>query len=249
MLAVVCTTDLDIRAAWPAMRRATARYCGSAHLVLTERLSPREYVIHSVTRPGPNGSPEHCITDIWAESRSPDGTLDRTDLLDRHQLLTRALSMYLLRVLDALGVVCGPVTSRIAYSEGRGPLLISALAAAPTASLADEILRTATGEDRIARALEAWHPTPLAELTPAPVPRRVVRVHLQARAGDSVDPWLARIVCQLPTVAAVSDALRARTSAAATPDQPEVVLSSSESEAVEADYRVIRALEREGLYR
>ncbi|MDT0616289.1 hypothetical protein [Streptomyces lancefieldiae] len=248
--AVTCATDFEIRAAWPALRRATARYSGSAHLVLTEQLSPREYVINSVSRPGPDGIPEHCITDVWAESRGRDGMLDRTDLLDRHQLLSRALSRYLLRALDVLGVVCGPVTSRVAYSEGRGPLLISSLAAPPPASLADDALRAATGEDRVARALEAWLPAPRTELSPVPAPpRRVVRVHLQARAGDSIDPWLGRIVRQLPTVVAVSDALRASTSCPSTTGQPEIVLSSTEPEAVEADYRVIRALEREGLYR
>ncbi|MFG2684033.1 hypothetical protein [Streptomyces sp. NPDC048392] len=246
--AVACTTDLDIAAAWPAMRRAAARYSGSTHLVLAERLSPREYTINSVTGPGPDGLPEHCITDVWGESRSADGALDRTDLLDRRQLLTRALSMYVLRVLDALGVVCGPATCRVAYSEGRGPLLLSALAAPPSASLADEAVRTATGEDRVARALEAWLPAPVPPPVPAPAFRQVVRVHLRARGEDRVNPWLGRIVRQLPTVRAVSDVLRADSPLPPTAERSEIVLSSRDPEAVETDYRVIRALEREGLY-
>ncbi|QIP74730.1 hypothetical protein [Streptomyces sp. VN1] len=245
---VDCTTDLDIAAAWPAMRRAAARYSGSTHLVLAERLSPREYTINSVTSPGRHGLPEHCITDIWGDSRSADGALDRTDLMDRRHLLTRALSMYVLRVLDALKVLRGPATCRVAYSEGRGPLLLSALTAPPPASLADDALRTATGEDRITRALEAWLPAPVPPPVPAPAFRHVVRVRLRACGDDRVNPWLARIVRQLPTVKAVSDVLRADRPLPSTADRAEVVLSGRDPEAVETDYRVIRALEREGLY-
>ncbi|WP_031036170.1 hypothetical protein [Streptomyces sp. NRRL F-5650] len=168
--------------------------------------------------------------------------------MDRRHLLTRALPMYVLRVLDVLKVVCGPATCRVAYSEGRGPLLLSALAAPPPASLADDALRTATGEDRITRALEAWLPAPVPPPVPAPPFRHVVRVRLRARGDGRVNPWLARIVRQLPTVKAVNDVLRADRPLPSTADRAEVVLSSRDPEAVETDYRVIRALEREGLY-
>ncbi|MGW0844277.1 hypothetical protein ACWD26_29885 [Streptomyces sp. NPDC002787] len=246
---VVCKHELQVSAAWPAMRRAAARYSGDAHLVLTENLPGRQYLVHSVTMPGTAGQPNHVVTDIWAETRSPDGRLARTDLLDRQPLLTRALSMYTLRVLDELGVVRGPVISRIAYGATRGPLLISALAA-PGPSLADEALRTATGRERFADVLDAWISPSPAELVPAPTDRRVVRVHLQPTdGGHGIDPWLGRILRQLPTVVAVSAGLQPQAPASTPLAGAEVVLSSDEPEAVEADYRVIRALEREGLYR
>ncbi|MER5572410.1 hypothetical protein [Streptomyces massasporeus] len=246
---VSCTHELQVSAAWPAMRRAAARYSGDAHLVLTEDLPGRQYLVHSVTRPGHEGQPDHLITDIWAETRSADGRLDRTDLLDRHPLLTRALSVYTLRVLDALGVVRGPVMSRIVYGATRGPLLISALAA-PGLSLADEALRAATGRERVADVVDAWVSPSPAELVPAPTGRRVVRVHLQPTdGGEGIDPWLGRILRQLPTVVAVSAGLQPHTAVSTPLAGAEVVLSSDEPEAVEADYRVIRALEREGLYR
>ncbi|MDV7217751.1 hypothetical protein R5A26_17505, partial [Streptomyces prunicolor] len=82
---------------------------------------------------------------------------------------------------------------------------------------------------------------------PAPTGRHVVRVHFRPRAGG-VDPSLGRVLRGLPTVVAVSTGLRAGASATDTPIGAEVVLSGAEPRAVEADYRVLRALEREGLF-
>lgn len=247
---VTCKGELQVSVAWPAMRRAAARYSGDAHLVLTEDLPGRQYLVHSVTRPEQAGEPEHVVTGVWAETRFADGRLDRTDLLDRQPLLTRALSMYTLRVLDVLGVVRGPVISRIAYGATRGPLLISALAA-PSPSLADDVWRAATGRERVADVLDAWTPRSPAEAVPGPIDCRIVRVHLQPVDGDAgIDPWLGRILRQLPTVVAVSAGLQAPAAAVVSAlASAEVVLSSDEPEAVEADYRVVRALEREGLFR
>ncbi|MEU1107035.1 hypothetical protein ABZ408_39770, partial [Streptomyces tibetensis] len=189
---------------------------------------------------------DHVVTDVWAETRTPNGRLARTDLLNRHQLLTRALHMYVLRALDALGVVCGPVTSRIAYADDRGPVLISALAI-PATSAADQALQEATGHDRLADALNTViQPTP-AQLVPAPTGHRVVRVHLHPRHSGRIDPYAAHILRGLPTVAAVSADLQA-TAPATPPAGTEVVLSSSDRDAIEADCRAIRALERECLY-
>ncbi len=242
---VVCERGLQISAAWPAMRREAARRSGDTHLVLAEHLPGRRYVVHSVSRQV-DGQTDHIVTDVWAETHTSSGHLTRTDLMDRHHLLTRALHMYVLRALDALGVVCGPVTSRIAYADGRGPVLLSALAV-PSTSVADKALRDATGHDRLVDALDAVLPLSAAQLLSAPTGNRVVRVHLRPRYNGRIDPWTARILRGLPTVAAVSEDLRSKTPAAPLTGT-EVVLSSSEPHAIEGDYRIIRALERNCLY-
>jgi hypothetical protein len=243
---VVCDSDLQISAAWPAMRREAARHSGDEHLVVAEYLPGRRYIVNSVSRAALDGQTDHVVTDVWTETRTPSGRLARTDLLSRHQLLTRALHMYMLRALDALGVVRGPVTSRIAYAPDRGPVLLSALAV-PATSAADRALREATGHDRLAEALEAVIPPAPGQLVPAPTGHRVVRVHLHPRHSGRIDPLIARILRGLPTVAAVSEDLQAIVPAAPVVGT-EVVLSSSELDAIEGDYRAIRALERECLY-
>lgn len=238
---VTCEYELQISAAWTAMCRAAARHSGNAHLVLAERLPGCQYVVNSVTRLV-DGHPDHVVTDVWAETRTAGGRLVRTDLLDRHQLLTRVLSMYVLRVLDTLGMVCGPVSSRVVYSEGRGPVLVSALAV-PGTSPGDAALRAATGRDRFADAVDAVISPLPAQPVRIPTGHRIVRVHLHPGNSGRIDPWVARSLRRLPTVVAVG--------ADPQPDPPaaaraggEIVLSSSDPEAVEADYRTIRALER-----
>lgn len=243
---VACRNGLQISAAWHPLRQAAARHSGDAHLVLTEQLSARQFVVNSVSLPGMRGQSDHVITDAWAETRTSDGRLDRTDLLNRHELLTRGLSMHMLRVLDALGVVCGPVTARLSYGDDQGPRLISALAT-PGLSLADEALRLATGRDRVTDALDAWTYPPPAH-RPAPTRHRVVRVHLEPGSTGGIDPQLGQILRQLATVVAASEDLQLPATGTERSTNTEVVLSSTDPEAIEADYRVIRALERNGHY-
>ncbi|MGW4568713.1 hypothetical protein ACWEN3_42335, partial [Streptomyces sp. NPDC004561] len=240
---VVCDGEPQISAAWARMGRAAERHCGDAHLVLTELLSPGRFVVNSVSRPGADGRTDHSITDVWAETRAADRSPDRTDLMGRHQPLTVDLSMYMLRVLDALGVLRGPVTARLAYEQGRGSLLVSALAV-PGLSPAEEALHGATGSDRALDPMDIWEPPSPVRRLPVPAGHRIVRVHLHSGAGGAVDPALGRVLRRLPTVVSVGEDRRAPGTARCA----EAVLSSTDPEAVEADYRVIRALEREGGY-
>lgn len=239
---VPCDGKKQINTFWPAMKRAAALHSDDACLVLTERLPVRQFVVNSVSRPGTDGRTDHVITDVWAETRSCDRFLDRIDLLLPHEPPARVLSAYVLRVLDALGVMRGPVTARVAYEEGRGPLLVSALAV-PDVSPADEALRRATGYDRLTDALD----TPVLPLpvpfVPGPAGHRVVRVSVRGGDGEAVDPRLGRFLRRLPTAVAVSADLLGHVPVRPASRCAEVVLSSDEPDAVEADYRVVRAVE------
>lgn len=238
---VACGGKRQIDNAWPAMRRAAARYSQDAHLVLTERLPARQFVVNSVSRPGADGRTEHVVTDVWAETRSRGRAPDRTDLLLPQDPLRRALSAYTRRVLDVLGVMRGPVTARVAHDEDLGPLLVSALAV-PGISLADEALRRATGYDRLTDVLDTYGPPWPVRTVPGPAGHRVVRVH-HRRGGGPVDPHFGRIVRRLPTVVAVSTDLLGHAPVTGAAPCAEIVLSGEDPEAVEADCRIIRALE------
>ncbi|MFG2602342.1 hypothetical protein ACGFT2_02070 [Streptomyces sp. NPDC048514] len=243
---VACAGGRQINTTWPVMKEAAARYSDDAHLVLTEQLPVRQFVVNSVSRPGPFGQTEHVVTDVWAETRSCDGSLDRSDLLPRHEPMVRALSAYMARVLDTLGVLRGPVTARVAHDERRGPLLVSALAV-PGISPADEALRSATGYDRLTDALDTSVPPLPVPLGAGTAGHRIVRVHLR-RSGDAVDPRLGHILRRLPTVVAAGPEPSAHAPALDKTRCAEVVLSSDRPEAVEADYGIIRALEGESVY-
>ncbi|MEU7424834.1 hypothetical protein [Streptomyces sp. NPDC040750] len=207
--------------------------------VPTEWPPARRFVVNSVSRPGADGHPVHVVTDVWAETRSGGQLLLRTDLLDRHEPLTRVLSAFMPAVLDALGVMRGPVTARVAHDELRGPRLVSALAV-PGSSPADEALRVATGYDRTADVLDTWTaPTP-ARRVPGPDGHRVVRVHLRRGGGAAGGPRLGHVLRRLPTVVAVSPALLGRTPPGDDARHREVVLSGGDPAAIEADYRTVR---------
>ncbi|MFJ5645837.1 hypothetical protein [Streptomyces sp. NPDC093223] len=246
--AVACATAQHISLAWPAMRRLAAIYSGDQRLCLTESLPARQYLVTTTSRPGPDQRPDHSVYDVWADVRSADGQMDRADLLDSGTLLTRALSLATVRALDVLGVVHGPVTTRLAYRAGEdedtnsgGPMVIAALAA-PAATPADTVLRTSTGRDRTADVLDAWIPPAAGQLVPASRPRtHVTRVHLSL-PDTGLPGWLEDVLHRLPTTAAVHEHAPPPPYAAA-PLSAEVVLASTDPTAIEDDYRLIRALE------
>ncbi|MEU2776720.1 hypothetical protein ABZ646_28345 [Streptomyces sp. NPDC007162] len=138
-----CADALQITAAWQAVRHAAVRYSGSPDLVLTERPPPRRFTVCTVTRPGPDGRPEHVVTAVRATVRTGHGRPVRTGPLaaggDPARPAARRTAQLLAhrtaRVLDALGVVCGPATTRFALGTDDEPLLVDSLAAGATPQL------------------------------------------------------------------------------------------------------------------
>ncbi|MFE9687628.1 hypothetical protein [Streptomyces sp. NPDC006285] len=251
---VLCRSSSEISTAWRQMRRTAHLHGGTSHLVLREHLSGRRYTVHSLTRraPAPDEQPLHTVTDVWAHTHTADGVLVRVDLLPRHGMLTRALALHTLRVLDLLGVRAGPARCHLIYEPGRGPLLLSAATAADT-SPADQALQDATGIDRLGGALDTVLPPTLAPPTgQGPARRHVVRVRLAAHRGACLAPEQLATVRALPTVVHLTDA--------PPPDMPvhqttsvwspvrEIVLSHAHAQAIEADYQYIRRLEASGMY-
>ncbi|MEU3282885.1 hypothetical protein [Streptomyces antibioticus] len=113
---VTCLTVQGISAMWPQVQEAAYRHSGNAALVLDERVEGRQYVVDSVTQLGPDG-PQHAVTGIWTLLHSSTGLLDRTDLLHRHGLLARRLSLYVCRALDTLGVASGSASCHLAWVQ------------------------------------------------------------------------------------------------------------------------------------
>ncbi|MEU6201092.1 hypothetical protein [Streptomyces sp. NPDC047061] len=155
--AVECADERQIGAAWPALWHATAQHSASPHLVLSELPGRHRYTVDTVTRPGPDGRPEHLVTGLQADV--PAGPAGPAGPYAPDGPPAPALTRYTARVLDALGVVCGPATTRLAYGDGdtarRGPLLICAIAA-PVMARADEAPRPTTGCHRASGVPDPW---------------------------------------------------------------------------------------------
>ncbi|MER7688272.1 glutathione synthetase [Streptomyces sp. NPDC097610] len=239
--AYYCRTAADIRYAWQHLQPS-----GNQPLVLREHLTGTQYRIHTLTGPGPDGSTDHTITSIWSEIRTPGQRVCRADLLSRRGLLSRALALYTMRALTALGVHYGPAHATVTFIPDRGPALLS-LRTDPYADFASEALRRATGHDTVrdtalllttGRRYEAPHQQRRAHVT---------KVALLPRSDGALDSYLLRTLTTLPTVAATT-ALHADAPVRAGQIAGWLLLVADDSRAINQDHQVIRAAESLGLY-
>ncbi|MFF4699965.1 hypothetical protein [Streptomyces chattanoogensis] len=235
----ICRTPDEISLAWPHLRRTAYRHSGDQHLVLCERLPGAQYVVHTLTGPGPSGGAEHTVTDIWASTRTAAHQPDRMDLVPPTGLLPRALTVYLRPVLDQLGVTTGAFRSRIVYTPDRGPILLSTRAV-PGIPAGHRL----PGSGR-AFSYDYARPRHQPQL-------HVARVSLIAPADGLIDGCLLRMLTALATVTRVDDALRPGAPVTRTTDRAtspgELVLAADDVRALDADYRAIRRVEARGLY-
>lgn len=239
---VECPTKQSIAAVWPQFQAAALRRSGEAALVLQERVEGRQYVIDTVTRPGPDG-PQHAVTGIWAHAHAPTGLLDRIDLLHRRDLLARRLSLYVRSALDTLGVTSGTTSCHVAFEPERGPVLLSA-GVVTNPSRSDEAIWAITGHDPIDAALDGAH---LASLRGSDNPRSCVsRIYVNTPRGDGPESAVLQALAALPTAVDLDRDPNSLVSGTV-PLHPggktcEIVLAHGLPEAIEKDYQRIRAL-------
>ncbi|ATM24565.1 hypothetical protein SMD44_p10066 (plasmid) [Streptomyces alboflavus] len=237
-----CRTDADIVHAWHRLQHPAH----NQPLVLREHLSGARFRIHTLTGPGANGTTEHAITSIWSQTHDSNRQVSRTDLLSRRGLLARALALYTMRALTALGVNYGPAHAEVAFVPDRGPALLS-LRTDPYADFASDVLRRATGHDSIRDTVLLLTSGRRYDI-PQHRSVQVAKVTLLPQHDGTLDPSLLRTITTLPTVATTTD-LRAGSPVRAGQAAGQLLLVASDSRAVNQDYQVIRAVENLGLYR
>ncbi|MFC8128353.1 hypothetical protein [Streptomyces sp. NPDC057302] len=247
-----CRSGYDLAVAWRAMRQNAHQQGLDPHLVLQEHLCGTVYHLDTVTGRGPSDAVEHRVTRIWAETRTPAGLHDRSDLVDPRGLAPRLLTLYMLRVLDILGVRTGVLRSRLVVVDGQGPVLVRA-EPGPPMDAADTVLRELTGSDLVQDAVQAVLPD--RPRTPARPVRRphIARVSLIAPQDGAIDEELLRTITALPTVRQAAGDLRpgarVRRTVNRTSSPGELVLAADNRRDVDRDHRAIRSAERRGLYR
>ncbi|MGW7197314.1 glutathione synthetase [Streptomyces chryseus] len=238
---LLCHTSTDIQDAWSRLQRTNKQV-----LVLREHLSGAQYRIHTLTTPGRADSPDHTITAIWSQTHTPTHQVGRADLLSRQGLLARALALYTMRALTALGIRYGPAHADLAFIPDRGPALLS-LRTDPYNDFASDVLRRATGHDPI-RDTAQMLATGLHPHHPWPRRTHVTKVALLPQHDGALDSTLLRTITTLPTVAATTP-LTAGTAVTAGRAAGWLLLVADDRRTINQDYRVIRAVENLGLYR
>lgn len=247
-----CRSGYDLAVAWRDMLRTTQQQGLRPHLVLQEHLSGTVYHLDTVTGRGPLGAVEHRATRIWAETRTPGGLHDRSDLVDPRGFVPRLLTLYMQRVLDILGVTTGVLRSRLVVVDGQHPVLVRA-EPGPPVDAADLVLRELTGSNLVHDAVQAALPGS-PRLPASPLPRQhVARVSLIAPRDGTLDAKLLRTITTLPTVRHTAGDLRpgarVRRTAGRTSSPGELVLAAENRRDIDTDHRAIRVAERRGLYR
>lgn len=226
-----CSSPAEIGLAWRALSRTAHRHSGGGDLIIQEWLPGAQYVVHSATGRAPDGSSVHSVREIWSETHTRGGLLDRRDLVHPSGLIHRALRNYVPRMLDALDVTHGTLRSRIAYVPTRGPIL---LAARPSPDEHPD--RTDTrGRGRAAPAAG----------------RHTTRVALIAPSDGYINGRLLRTLFALPTLVAVEGALHPGAPVLRTTGRhtsPGSLVLRGQARAIEADHRTVRDLEARGLY-
>lgn len=234
-----CHSHGQITRAWPRIQHAAFRHTGTTTLVLQELVHGHEYLVDSVTHPGPDG-PQHTITSIWTYHPSALGRPHRHDLLHRHNLLARRLSIEVRRALDALGVEDGTTTCHFVFEPDRGPLLLSARVTTHR-SHADETVWKINGMDPIDAALGHTRPDRLEHGGGAGL--RIARIRLPTLQPGGLNTVPVDRLQTLPTVRCL-DTHPSPDPFMATSTRPsyEIVLSHDSRDAVERDYHHIKTL-------
>ncbi|NUR00236.1 MAG: hypothetical protein HOY79_28020 [Streptomyces sp.] len=238
---VNCRTPQGIAAVWPQIQEAAYRHSGNASLVLEERAQGRQYVVDSVTQLGPDG-PQHAVTGIWTLLHSSTGLLDRTDLLHRHGLLARRLSLHVCRVLDTLGVASGTTSCHLAFDPDLGPVLLSA-STVTHRSHADEAVWAITDCDPIDATLDGPF---FAHRSSHIGPRiHVTRTYVDTQRWYGSRPAMLQDLVELSTTACIDtdpNSFISQNAALPPGGTWEVVLAHADSDAIEKDYSLIRDL-------
>ncbi|MET8676021.1 glutathione synthetase [Streptomyces sp. NPDC004647] len=239
----LCRTSGDIRSAWQFLQHPAH---APRPLVLQEHLHGTQYLVHTVSSPGLDGTPNHTVTEIWSDTRTTDHRPYRTDLMSRHGLLPRALALYTLRILTALGITHGPARSQIIYEPDRGPVLLS-LRTDPHDTFTADVLYQATGSNPIrdtVHTLTTGRAEGLARTGRRP---HLTKVSLVAnRHGALCEPLLHTLV-NLPTVVATTP-LDPGASVLAGTSPGQLLLMADDIRAINQDHQTIRAAESLGLY-
>lgn len=242
-----CRSAEDVRRAWQVLHCIPNVLGGSnSRLLIQERLSGWQYTVNSVSVPG-RGGPQHVITEVWGDRRTRGQQLyDRLDLLDRHSGIAEQLAQYTGHVLDALGVVVGPAHTEIMYTA-HGPALIE-VGARLEGSYDPAAMRVATGTDHVRDTVTALATGRV--LRPAVAPSNVVKVSLISTVDGTFSDLILDVLRLHTVVGFVGDLAPGRP-VRATRDlitSPGRLLLAGDFDAIEADYLMIRALERRGLY-
>jgi biotin carboxylase len=251
---IVCHSEEEINKAHAQITTSIDRYGRSNDTVLVQEfLSGVEYYVNSVSRDG-----VHQIVEIWRyHKRSVDGRTiyDYENLLAWEDPTARQIVEYTLTVLNALEIRNAAGHTEVMLTS-RGPVLVECGARLGGGQM-PELLSRCTGTnqvDSLARAIAHHDPLASQSFRGYHLAAHLRCVNLISHRGGKMPPDAAwapvrslitfdSMVLNLPEGAPVSRTIDMATCPGY------LYLCSQDPDQIEADYRRLRQMEIEGLYR
>ncbi|MEU8827783.1 ATP-grasp domain-containing protein [Streptomyces sp. NPDC048636] len=250
-----CHSEAELRETFAAITASTDRYARTNTTVLgQEYLRGEEFFVNTVSRDG-----VHHMVEVWRYRKSPvDGAhpmYDYEEPVPPDQPVVATVTDYALAVLDALEVRNGASHTEIIVTD-TGPVLVES-ATRLGGSHAPSVVSRYLGTDQVdclARAVA--HPE---ELTEGRLPRYRIRSRL--RYVTLINPHEGAVLSgeRFAPVRALDSLVEIVLTHAEGASLPRTVdlftspgylyLSADDPERIAADYRRLRQLERDGLYR
>ncbi|MGA5203658.1 ATP-grasp domain-containing protein [Streptomyces variegatus] len=249
-----CHSEQDLKEAFEAVTACTDRYGGDNTTVLAqEYLHGDEYFVNTVSRDG-----AHHLVEVWRYHKSPvDGARPMYDFeepVPPEDPAVATVVPYVLSVLDALEIRNGAAHTEVILTA-RGPVLVEA-AARVGGSHAPAVVSRFLGTDQLdcmARAIA--RPEDLAE-------RRLPRYRPSSRLRyvTLVNPYDAAVLsaehlAEVRSLDSFVDLVLTLPQDAPLPRTVDLFtspgylyLAAADTARVEADYRRLRDLEKNGLY-
>jgi biotin carboxylase len=254
----ICANPDEVEEAWRSISGRPDQLGQVNDVVLVQSyLVGQQYVVNTLSVPGPDGSGVHYVHEVWEDHRAVVAgsytVFDRMRLLPGDDAAARAAGDYMCRVLSAVGLTFGPAHSEVIRTAD-GFVLIEVnprLAGMIDPAASDR----ATGQNQVSLTAEL-----LAE--PAGFAERhrgiyqcalhTVQLWLASPRSGVIDPGVLAKLLGLPTVYSTVGHIEPEARVRQTVDlasSPGFFYLIGAQEEVERDAAAIRGAERDGLYR
>jgi biotin carboxylase len=254
----ICADPGEVEEAWRSIAGRADQLGQVNDVALVQRyLVGQQYVVNTVSVPGPDGGGAHYVHEVWEDHRAVVAgrytVFDRMSLLPADDTAARAAGEYMCHVLSAVGLTFGPAHSEvIRTSDGFVLIEVNPRLAGmidPTAS------DRATGQNQVSLTAELLaEPAGFADRHCGEYQRldHAVQLWLASPRSGVIDPEVLGKLLSLPTAYSTVGHVEPGGSVRETVDlasSPGFFYLIGEKEKVERDAAMIRGAERDGLYK
>ncbi|MFF3697353.1 hypothetical protein [Streptomyces sp. NPDC002221] len=218
----------------------------TAAIVAPKHFAGTRCRVHTPSGPGPDGTAEHIFTSMRSEVQTHDHRLCRADPHRPCGLIARALTLFITRMFNALGVRHGNARTVIGYVPDRGTALLSIRANPSAGDVLGHALQAGVPDEPV-RDTAQLITTGQRHTVAAPRRTQVATLALLPRRVGAPSETLLRVVATLPPVGATTH-LESGTRVHVGRIAGRFLLAVGDRGAIGHDHQAVRAAEKHDLY-